>query len=153
MLRTDKRLRLCAVLLICNLLFIWGNSMLPAEVSRAFSTWVRSLLDVFLGSPEGSGIASGDGLLRKVAHFTEFACLGLLLSWLFGMLQKKGVCALYCGAAAACIDETIQIFVPERGPGIKDVCLDTCGVLFGMFLLYVGHTYYVQNMKKPMEEQ
>ena len=45
MIRTDKRLRLNAALLICVLTFIWGNSLLPGEVSGAFSDWVKSILE------------------------------------------------------------------------------------------------------------
>ena len=44
MIRTDKRLRLCYCLLVLNLAFIWGNSLLPGEVSDAFSDWVKELL-------------------------------------------------------------------------------------------------------------
>ena len=94
------------------------------------------------GSLSGGGAASeGSGLLRKLAHFTEFTALGMCLGWLFGMLQKKKVWPLLCGVLAACIDETIQIFVPDRGPGLLDVGIDSCGVLAGIFLLYFGHTY------------
>jgi hypothetical protein len=31
MIRSQKRIRVCAVLLIVNLAFIWGNSLLPGE--------------------------------------------------------------------------------------------------------------------------
>ena len=139
MIRTDKRLRLCTALLICNLIFIWGNSLLPGEVSGAFSDWVKSILALLFDSdPNGP---SGGGLLRKIAHFTEFSALGALLCWRFGMLGKGKFPAFACGAAAACMDETIQIFVPERGPGILDVLLDCSGVLTGMLLMHLGHTY------------
>ena len=37
--------------------------------------------------------------------------------------------------------ETIQIFVPGRGPGLKDVAIDTAGVLTGLVLLLIGHTF------------
>lgn len=96
-------------------------------------------------------VASGGGLLRKIAHFTEFASLGLLLGWLFGMLRKKKVTPFLCGALAACIDETIQIFVPGRGPGIRDVCIDVGGVVTGMILLYVGHTCF--KKKQSLEDK
>ena len=36
---------------------------------------------------------------------------------------KSFLFALACAFAVACIDETIQIFIPLRGPGIKDVNL------------------------------
>ena len=138
MIRSKKRLRLCTALLLCNLAFIWGNSLLPGQVSGALSDCVKEILDnLFSG---GMPSQSGSGLLRKLAHFTEFAALGLLLCWLLGMLQKSPLAAFALAAAAACIDETIQIFVPGRGPGIKDVCIDSCGAAAGILLLHFGHT-------------
>ena len=135
--RTDKRLRLCTILLICNLIFIWGNSLLPGEVSGAFSDWVKSILArIFSGAPHAP---VGGGLLRKIAHFTEFALLGGLLAWLFGMLKRHPGLALACGFGAACVDETIQRFVPDRGPSLRDVGIDTCGALTGMILLQIGY--------------
>lgn len=140
MIRTDKRMRLCTIALVCNLIFIWGNSLLPGEVSGAFSDWVKEILArLFSGASEAP---SGDGLLRKIAHFTEFTCLGMCLGWLFGMLEKGKLLPFGCGVLAAAVDETIQRFVPDRGPSIRDVCIDSAGVLTGMVLLYLGHTYF-----------
>lgn len=130
--KTNTRLRLCITLLVLNLLFIWGNSLLPGEVSGAFSRWVKELLGIAPGDPD-----TGHGLLRKLAHFTEFACLGALLQWLHGMLQRKAWRSALWGFGAACLDETIQIFVPDRGPGIKDVLIDTAGVCLGVALLWI----------------
>ena len=136
--RTDKRLRVCVALLICNLVFIWGNSLLPGEVSAAFSDWVKTLLaNLFPGDGPAH---QGTGLLRKIAHFSEFCTLGMCLCWLFGMLGRKKVWPFFWGGLAACIDETIQCFVPDRGSSIRDVLLDSGGVLTGMLLLYLGHT-------------
>lgn len=133
----DRQLRLCRALLVLNLCFIWGNSLLPAETSQAFSDWVKSLLLCVI--PGGEEAASGSGLLRKVAHFAEFTALGLLLTWQFWLLHKNRWNALLWGTAAACMDETIQLFIPDRGPGIRDVAIDACGVLAGMGLLYLGY--------------
>ena len=66
----------------------------------------------------------------------------MCLTWLLGMLGKPGCWPLFLGMAAACVDETIQIFVPDRGPSVRDVALDSSGVLAGMILLHLGHTYY-----------
>lgn len=133
--RTRGRLALCIALITGILLFIWGNSLLPAEISQAFSDWVKALLT---GGASG-GASDGSGLLRKIAHFAEFAALGMSLGWLFGMLKKGKIYPFLLGFAAACLDETIQIFVPERGPGIFDVALDTAGVAVGIGLLYIGY--------------
>ena len=151
MIRTDKRLRLCTALLICNLVFIWGNSLLPGEVSGAFSDWVKAILSkLFSGDADDS---SGGGLLRKVAHFTEFAALGMCLAWLHGMLQKGKLRPFLWGVLAASVDETIQRFVPDRGPSVKDVCIDSAGVLTGIILLWIGHDYFQKRSTKlPLED-
>lgn len=150
MIRTDKRLRLCAVLLVGILGFIWGNSLLPAEISQAFSDWVKALL---FGTPSGGGAGGGSGLLRKIAHFTEFAALGMALCWLFGMLRRKQIWPLLLGIGAACVDETIQCFVPDRGPGITDVVIDMAGVAVGMILLLSGHNLIRKRTKHTILEE
>ena len=130
--RTKRRMTLCTVLLLCNLVFIWGNSLLPAEVSGQISGTLKALLDgVFT---PGEAVPSG--------------ALGLLLGWLFGMLGKKRLPAFALGVAAACIDETIQIFVPGRSPGIRDVCIDSCGAAAGMLLLFLGHAYWKRRFTR-----
>lgn len=144
--RTDKRLRLCITLLVCNLIFIWGNSLLPGEVSGAFSDWVKSILArLFSGDPNAP---AGGGLLRKVAHFTEFAALGMCLAWLHGMLQKGKLLPFLWGVLAASVDETIQRFVPDRGPSIRDVCIDSAGVLTGIVLLWFGYHFFKKRSAK-----
>ena len=145
MIRTDKRIRLCTVLLVCNLIFIWGNSLLPGEVSGALSDWVKGILESLFA--QGPDDGAPGGLLRKLAHFTEFTGLGMLLCWGFGMAGKGWKPAFLWGAAAACTDETIQMFVPDRGPGIRDVCIDSAGVLTGIVLILLGHTYFNRRTK------
>ena len=138
--RTSRRICLCTALLICLLVFIWGNSLMTGEVSQAISNWVQ---DILFGTRTPSGeIPPGNTLLRKAAHFTEFAALGFLLFWLFAMLGKGWKAALLSGVMVACIDETIQAFVPERAPRLLDVGIDSLGVVTGMVLLMLGHTYW-----------
>lgn len=142
MIRTTKRLRLCAAFLIGILGFIWGNSLLPAEISQAFSDWVKALLF----PAAGGEMQTGSGLLRKIAHFTEFTALGAVLCWLFGMLEKKIYWPFLLGFGAACVDETIQRFSPGRSPALQDVAIDTAGVAVGIGLLMTG--YYLLRKRK-----
>lgn len=137
MTKRDRQLRLCMVLLVLNLCFIWGNSLLPAEQSQALSDWMTELLG--RSAPGGTGAAGGSGLLRKLAHFIEFTALGFVLRWLYLILNKSGWMPFVWGTAAACIDEIIQIFVPGRGPGLMDVGIDVCGVAMGILLLQIGY--------------
>ena len=149
MIRTDKRLRLSKWIIAALLCFIWGNSLLPGEISGKLSDWLKSIL-AFLLPQEVPGVTTGGGLLRKIAHFTEFAALGAALAWRFGMLEKRKANALVFGALAACVDETIQLFVPDRGPAIRDVVIDTCGVIAGMGFTLLAHkiTKYSKQSKE-----
>lgn len=87
MIRTKRRMRLCVTLTVCCLVFIWGNSLLPGEISGAISDFFKRILQCLFeqGESEPSGLGF---LVRKMAHFTEFTVLGLCLCWLFGMLGK-----------------------------------------------------------------
>lgn len=149
MIRTKKRMVICCTLTALCLAFIWGNSLLPGEISGAISDEVEHILEMLL--PEGEQLVEESVFpLRKVAHFTEFTALGLCLTWLFGMLRKGRLPAFLCGAAAACVDESIQIFVPDRGPGLRDVGIDTCGVLTGLLLLSIGYHCLCKRKKRHL---
>ena len=139
MIRSDRRLRLCRVLLVLILAFIWGNSLMPAEVSLGFSQWVKELLLRFL-SGEATETEESSGLLRKLAHFAEFTALGIILAWRGGMLGKNPGKTFLAGVTVAAVDETIQRFVPGRNASVLDVLLDSGGVLTGMLLIYLGYT-------------
>lgn len=143
--RSEKRFRLCKWLIALLLCFIWGNSLLPGKISGAISDWVKALLAMIFPR-EVPGVTTGGGLLRKIAHFTEFTALGASLAWLFGMLKRNKFWPLLCGFGVACADETIQVFVPDRGPSFKDVCIDTCGVVTGIIMLIIGH-YFIYKSK------
>ncbi len=146
--QTKPRLWLCGALIGFLLAFIWGNSLLPGESSGELSGFVGTLLQALLPFLD---LASEEGmhLLRKAAHFTEFTALGISFAWLWGMLARRKFFALLlpflCGTCAAAIDETIQLFSPDRGPSIKDVALDASGVLTGVLVLTT--LYYLINRK------
>ena len=142
--RAGRNIRICAVLLILNLVFIWGNSMLPAEVSQKISDCVLELLPESPDQPVQEEVESH--LIRKLAHFAEFTVLGMLLSWLAALLKRKWWLPILVGTVVACIDETIQMFVPGRGPGLLDVGIDSCGVLMGMLLLNTA--YFLKRKHK-----
>ena len=125
------------------LAFIWGNSMLPATISSAesgrFEQWFRQLFTALQSFLSNCGIElTMDTLVRKCAHVTEYAVLGVLSAVLFlraGRVRFHWA-ALLCLAAAAA-DETIQIFSDGRGPRVTDVCIDFGGALCGICLVLI----------------
>lgn len=134
-----NRKSVCCILIALNLALIWGNSALPGDASTELSDGFLALLVKIL--PVLARI--GPLVIRKLAHFTEFACLGLLLAWFFRLMGQRGFHRFSSpalpGMLAACVDETIQIFVPGRGSSLMDVWIDFGGVCVGILLLHLGY--------------
>ena len=144
---TKRNIRICVVLLILNVLFIWGNSLLPANISAAFSGFVKKILEYILPIGEKNPELS-HGLLRKIAHFMEFASLGALSAWLYIMLPERTVFLLPCGIVVAGVDEFIQRFVPGRSASFTDVLIDSSGVLFGVCVVLILRVLVSGNNRK-----
>ena len=115
--------------------FIWSNSLQNGEVSGSLSEQVTRLIVSLL---ENVGITVKDfGLahhvVRKLAHFSEFMLLGILVSFanrtqpLFSTDRK----ALVLFMLVPLLDEGIQLFVPGRAGVMTDVLIDTSGYLTG----------------------
>lgn len=127
-----KLLLIITILTIC---FIWGNSLLPASISGAISEWVKNILNFMVtGSPENG--MSGDGVLRKLAHASEFFALGVELTLILRKMWKKPLhLLLLCGLSTAFIDETIQLFVEGRAGMVKDIWIDLGGFCTGALIM------------------
>lgn len=123
------------LLLILWIAFIFSNSLDNADASTAKSGAVLALLRRILGR-EGADVT--EFIVRKTAHFTEFAIEGvLLLMTLKGYVKRVFPClgwALLGGLLTAMTDETIQLFSPGRSSQVTDVWIDFAGVVTGMIL-------------------
>jgi len=86
-------------------------------------------------------------VVRKIAHFTEFAALGFfLMLYLFCVYTKTKLFYLAFfswvgGTFYAVTDEIHQMFVSGRYPATTDVLIDSSGVLFGILFLLCIITY------------
>ena len=132
--------KLLAFFIVLTLLFIWGHSAMDRELSSEESGFVMRLVTPVLELIVGEGNVT-EHMVRKLAHFCEFALLGAGMSLFFaGRKRRKReglLLAMAHGLFAAFVDETIQIF-SGRGPAIADVWIDFAGVTAGgVFLLDV----------------
>ena len=76
-------------------------------------------------------------IVRKAAHFTEYAVMGFL--WYMLLRKKRNNMILSIGATAfyAASDELHQRFVVGRSGQLSDVLLDTCGGCFGVISAFI----------------
>ena len=138
-------------LVILMLAFIWGQSLMPGDMSSMESEWVLTLVRPVVELLQRGLSALGydfelSYLVRKLAHFSEYAVLGVLMFLLFVKPDGRSRYILPAGLclASACVDEGIQIFAVERGPALRDVILDfagSCaGILAAGFVMMVLYT-------------
>lgn len=79
--------------------------------------------------------------VRKAAHMTEYCILAMTVALPFAVYGAHGIITLLlvgliCVAFAAG-DEYHQSFVANRGPSVRDVCIDSCGAIIGIFLTHL----------------
>ncbi len=146
-----SKLRLLAqiifpILCLLWLAFIFRNSFQNAEQSTGQSSTVVDVVqDVAQVIAPNSGIANATGpaydrlhgQIRQLAHFTEFAILGILLCWCYFAYTNK-LRFLYLPLIAVFFlplcDECIQHYTAGRAGMLSDIITDTCGGLTGMLI-------------------
>lgn len=118
-----------------TVVFIFRNSLEIAEVSSARSQQIMETLNRGLGLL-GLGPLS-EHIVRKLAHFSEFALLGFWFMLCLRVYTRRFVrhvgWPLFFGLFVANVDELIQLYVPGRSSSVRDVMIDFLGVLAGLF--------------------
>ena len=139
--------RIYCFLFVLVLCFIWVNSMLSKEVSQTISRFVAGALGGGAGSDD-----EGHHIVRKLAHFIEFAALGATGHLFFESLMqdkhKRYITLALIGVATPLIDETIQIF-SGRGPALSDVWIDIAGYATGALAVFAVLFALSRVTKKP----
>ncbi len=131
-----KKIYILNALIIIMLIFIWGHSMVPAvqssEESGYWATYLIPILKVFVGEKLAT-----EYLVRKLAHFSEYAVFGFIVALRVKQSQKLDIKLIGKAEGAsfltAFLDESIQV-VSGRGPMITDVWIDSCGAFTGILV-------------------
>ncbi|MBR1431530.1 VanZ family protein [Ruminococcus sp.] len=138
--------------IVILLLYIFAFSAEDAEESTSTSKKVvvvvaEIIVEDFDKLPETKAksiIESMTSYIRKLAHFTEFALLGLFIALhiltLTRIYPQISISKLLpfswgSGTIAAVSDEFHQIFVPGRSCSLIDMTIDSMGVLSGTLIV------------------
>ena len=146
---------LAAVLLLALYYIIFAFSDQDGEASGSaslkVSTQVVEIADKLTNSNWSAAIKKSlaeyfEHPIRRLAHFSEYAGMGMLVYILWRQWMKKGKGLYWLTIAwvlfSAIGDEIHQSFVPGREASVSDVLLDTCGGVFGLGLCIVAEVLY-----------
>lgn len=102
--------------------------------------------------------AAIDHIVRKLAHFSEYAILGFCTAGFLSTFDKPkyftGIVALTSGFLYACTDEFHQYFVPARSAQFTDVLIDSSGVLTGtaIFIIIIVAAEKIKQKKNTKRQ-
>lgn len=125
-------------------IFIFSNQNgnKSSSTSRQFTNKIIEILqlDKNLNEIEKENlIENSQFFIRKLAHFTIYTIAGINIYGFINTcnIKNKVISALLVGIIYAISDEVHQMFSGGRTPAIRDVIIDTCGVLFGIFIFLI----------------
>lgn len=151
------------VLLVVWMSIIFGFSAQPVKESVSLSEKVgrvvsETVVPEFRSWPEkkqNKFVKKIDFGVRKAAHFTEYAFLGMLwISFVHSILRgrygykKEMIFSILASAVFAAGDEFHQLFVDGRHAKIHDVCIDTTGATVGILLITLVVSKIVRERRK-----
>lgn len=154
-----------AVLLLALYMVIFGFSAQDAEQSGSLSMRISEGAVEFLNSLVGGRWSRQfmeelatyfEHPVRKLAHFGEYMCVGILVYLIWSQWMKRGrrlylLTVAWVFVSGAC-DEIHQLFVPGRWCSFWDMCLDTCGGAFGMLLCVIAAKITGRKIRKNKKE-
>lgn len=152
---------LTSLLLVLLYSVIFAFSAQNSTESGSLSRLISEKCVGFLGALSGADWSGGriaelaeyfEHPVRKLAHFAEYACMGVLVYTLWSQWLRQGR-ALYLLTAgwvflSAASDEFHQYFVPGRYASFADVLLDTFGGVFGMLLCLCAAALYRRHCRR-----
>ncbi len=149
---------IAGIFLIIMYIVIFSFSSQDGEESGSLSFYISEKCVAFINSLSNrnwtetmmQGMAEYfENPIRKLAHFGEYACMGILIFNVVAPWIKQGK-TLYLIITiwvflSATADEIHQLYVPGRYGSFWDVLLDTCGGVFGIVVCVI-----INNIKKKV---
>lgn len=122
-------------------LLIFSQSMLPAELSSGESTYALTFVGSLLDKAGIPGVALTEHLIRKSAHFMEYATFAVLFTICMNVYrydgEKKWLRILSACVIVPFIDESIQLFTPGRSSQVTDIWIDIAGAVTGILIITI----------------
>lgn len=164
--RIERKQAILLVLTILWMAFIFSFSARPADESTQMSLsvgkWIGQSLvpgyDRWNETEQETFARNIDYPVRKCAHASEYAVLGIMLSSLALSFDKPGeggmaipwkriMAATLTGILYAASDEFHQLFVPGRSGQFTDVLIDSMGLLMGIIFALLAVRYCRKRRK------
>ena len=119
------------ILVVISIGIIIGFTLQTADESSISSGRITAIIAAIFHIDDTQTL---EHIVRKLAHFSEYAVFGIALTWMFRVWKIKKWYMIPVFICLACCDEFIQRFVPGRGASVIDVLIDCAGAVCGQFI-------------------
>jgi len=140
--KNNKKRLIFLILILLWMLMIFNFSNQTSEKSGGLS---KQVTDVVLkvvrkqNTTTNSQKKELEHIIRKCAHFSIYFLGGIIIYNLITTypinLPKRILLTQGLGTLYACTDEFHQLFTPGRGASIKDVVIDSSGILLSLIVI------------------
>ena len=153
---------LTIILILIWMCIVFKFSSQPSTESSQLSGGITKAILNFFNVLEGKTIEQQsqiETIVRKLAHYSIYTIGGILIILHVNLYKisanKKVIVSQLIGTLYAATDEIHQLFVPGRSGEIRDVCLDSLGVITGIVIIliilkYRGKAPCLPNRKKEV---
>lgn len=131
--------------MLCMMMIIWGFSSNNGEKSSRQSMGIVGRVILTIEHISGQRFSDEERMvweerihtpIRKLAHMTEYFIFALTVAFPVVLYKRSKrwisiFTLLYCIGYAS-IDETHQLFVPDRSGRFADVLVDSIGIVIGV---------------------
>ncbi|WP_455544472.1 VanZ family protein [Intestinibacter sp.] len=148
--KKKAKIIILTIIVILWMAFIFSMSAKNSTQSSSISGgFIHNILNLFFAqfreidkTTQESIVEGLQFIVRKGAHFSAYTILGGLCFVDLTVLDKyklknNFIIAFAVAALYATSDEIHQYFVPGRSCELRDVMIDSCGVLFGITVVIV----------------
>ena len=140
-----------ALVLWCVVIFMFSANNADESNKQSNAVFVNPVYDSLDTTAQAEYKDTATFIIRKLAHFSEYALLGILAFINLAMVKKLGYRGLFA-AVFSCIyassDEIHQLFVPGRAGQVGDVLIDTSGAVAGILLAILIRKIWLKSREK-----
>lgn len=137
------------LLILLNFITIFNfsgqNGLESGNLSRKVTIRILNIFGEYnepLSNEQEVQVENTQYIIRKLAHFSIYALLGLLLMCLAETFDftnaRRMILSLLIGILYASLDEFHQSFVPGRTASFTDILIDVFGIVVGILIIFFG---------------
>lgn len=127
------------ILVILWMLLIFSMSSFNGTESNNQSGFIVNIISNILNI---NNLENLSFIIRKIAHFTEYLILGILVANMIKQYNKKWYITIIICILYATSDEFHQILTPGRTFKIFDIIIDSFGSITGLILFNIKNIIY-----------